>query len=408
MRGLSGVNKAVGYGSSMLLLALASLAAIPAMIHASGDRAWGSIATGQAVGAVAAVVVAFGWQLSGPAEIARGSAQSRRRSYVESLRLKGSLFVPVAGLAAAVAAVVAPSDPSFAAVGAVSFAALGLTANWVFVGLGRPFAMLGAETMPRVAGTVAGILLMLDGRDARVGLACQLAGMLVAVGLSSTWVFRATSPGAEPPFRALRVVVAEQRHGLTTTVMSAVYVALPVMIVSLVAPATQPVFALVDKVQRQIAVAAGPMVTVLQGWVPNAGARVQAQRVRRAIQFALAGAVVATAGLVVVAPWLFDRLSGGQIRVGTIPTVLAASFVGLAFLDNVMSKVVLSTVGRLDIASRATMWGSVVGLPAVVVGAAVWGATGALFGVVLGLLLRVALTWYGWTRHKPDGGEESA
>ena len=50
----SAIARLIGFGSSVVLLAAAALAAIPAMIAASGEAAWGGIALGQAVGAIGA------------------------------------------------------------------------------------------------------------------------------------------------------------------------------------------------------------------------------------------------------------------------------------------------------------------------------------------------------------------
>jgi len=71
----------MGYGSSMVLLAITSLLAIPAMVAASGTHAWGAIAVGQSIGGVAAVIIAYGWGLSGPAAIARADQLARMREY---------------------------------------------------------------------------------------------------------------------------------------------------------------------------------------------------------------------------------------------------------------------------------------------------------------------------------------
>lgn len=66
MRAPSGLNKLVGFGLSMALLAIAALVAIPAMIRSSGENAWGAIALGQNLGAFGAMLIAYGWGSSAP------------------------------------------------------------------------------------------------------------------------------------------------------------------------------------------------------------------------------------------------------------------------------------------------------------------------------------------------------
>jgi len=78
-RALPGIAKLSTYASSMLLLGIASLIIIPEMISVEGGRAWGSIAVGQAWGGVGAIIIAYGWHVSGPALVAQGDASSRRR-----------------------------------------------------------------------------------------------------------------------------------------------------------------------------------------------------------------------------------------------------------------------------------------------------------------------------------------
>src|SRR6478609_611747 len=109
----AGLSKIFGYSISMVLLAVASLVAIPAMVHASGAAAWGAIAAGQSIGGVAAVIIAYGGGLSGPAVIARADAGGRLKEYLESVAVKLSLCLPIGGAAFAVAWLVGRDDASF-------------------------------------------------------------------------------------------------------------------------------------------------------------------------------------------------------------------------------------------------------------------------------------------------------
>ncbi|QXT63424.1 lipopolysaccharide biosynthesis protein [Tessaracoccus palaemonis] len=389
MRALSGLNKAFGYALSMLLLAVASLVVIPAMIRASGDAAWGAIAVGQSVGAIAAVAVAYGWSLSGPAEVARGSADQRREEFVSSVKVRLSLFVPVVLVAVLVSMLLAPARPDLATLGSATASLAGLTANWFFVGLARPYVFLLVETVPRVVGTLVGILLMRHGADAGLGLACQSAGFLVAFCLSSVWIFAylrrsgavpAVVPGLGPLLRS-------RGDGLVSALGSAGYVAAPVIIVSAVAPAVQPLYALADKLQRQVSVAMGPAVTVLQGWVPRG--RHSASRARRGLAGSAGIAVLMALAVWVAGRPLLGWLGAGSLEPSGVLVVLMAVFVALNFMESVIAKTVLATFGKLRAVARATLVGALVGLPLVAAGAVWWGAEGALVGVVLGLAVRM-------------------
>ena len=350
-----GMSKLMGFGLSVLVLGVASLAAVPGMIAADGKVAWGAIALGQTIGTSGGVVAAYGWGLFGPAEVAGAAATERRVGYLESILARMALLLPVALVAASLAFVLAPARPIFAAVGAVSATTMGLTASWYFVGLARPYAMLVLETIPRAGGTAAGIILMSLGHSAVTLPACACLGMISGFAISTTWVFRSTArEGAERVRpRALRAVLSSHRHGLATDFAMATYAAAPLMIVSTVAPAVQPAFALADKVQTQISIASAPARNVLQGWVPRATGSARARRARTALLVSAGFAIAGGAGMVAVAPGLMGWLGNGQISVSWGVVLLVAACVALNFFARSVELVALAPFERLGVAARA-------------------------------------------------------
>ena len=386
-----------GYALSMVFLAAASLAAIPAMVSASGGVAWGSIAAGQSIGGVAATIIAWGWGLSGPATIARADANDRLTEYVESVISKLLLFVPVGSLAFIAALLVGRDFGVFAAVGALSMSTIGLTANWYFVGAGRPYVLLVCETIPRVLGTAVGIALMSSGSSALVGVSCQLVGSLLACIISSLWIIRPwnRSTLAGISRRPVLSVLAAQRYGVTSTVMSSIYNAAPIVIVSLVAPTVQPIYAVVDKVQRQVIVALGPFVTVLQGWVPRSSGTGVIQRVRIGIGTSAVGAILLGVVMLLLAPELVRWLGNGQITPTFLMLALTSIITAVSLFEQTVSKACLAALRRLDVVARSTAIGSIAGLPLVAIGAVSFGAAGALAGILAGLILRLLLELLG-------------
>ncbi len=390
MRGLSGVKKAAGYALSMAVLALAALAVIPSMIHASGEAAWGSIALGQSIGAVAAVLVGYGWMLSGPAAIARADTASRWREYRESMKVRLVLVVPVVATAAVLSALLATQRRDLAALASVTAGLIGLTSDWFFVGLGRPFVLFFVETLPRVGGTVAAIAVMWLGADAAVGLLLQAVGFTLGVGIASAWIIKRVGAAAaqRQPTRPLGKLLVLHRGGITSSLGASAYVSSPLVIVSAVAPQVQPLYALADKLQRQISIALVPVTTTIQGWVPRAAD--PSRRARTAIAFAAGIALVTGLGVLVFAPVLMSWLGGGSLRPTTGVVVLMAVFVMLNFTESVVAKAVLATYHRLDVVARATLVSAVIALPLVAVGAVFAGVEGALAAVCLGLAVRLA------------------
>lgn len=383
------MSRLAGFALTVITLGSLSLAAIPAMIAADGKVAWGAIALGQALGTSGAVIAAYGWGLFGPAEVAMATATERRAGYVESVIARLTLVLPVALVAAALAFALAPGRPVFAAAGAVSAASTGLSANWYFVGLARPYAMLLLETVPRASGLAAGIALMSAGYSAVALPACASVGMLAAFVISTVWVLRSTSrEGAERVRRrALREVLSSRRHGVATDFAMTTFAAAPLMIVSAVSPAIQPTFALADRFARQADVALAPARTVLQGWVPRATGPARVRRARTAIAAAAGFAVAVGLSLAVVGTPLMSWLGNGQISATWSVVLLVSACVALNFLVRAFELVALAPFERLDIAAKAIIASAIVGLPVVAFGAAFLGTVGALSGVLIALLL---------------------
>jgi hypothetical protein len=389
----AGIIRLFGFGLSIVVLALTSLAVIPAMVAADGEVAWGAIVVGQAVGAVAAVVVAYGWGVFGPARIASTSPTVRRAEYVESIRTGLVLLVPISAIAAVVACLLAPGQHQLAAAGAIAATSVGLTPQWYFVGMSRPFAMLLLDTIPRAGGTIVGIVLMHLGHGALTGLIGMFLGVLAGWSITTTWVLWTTRrEGAEPiPRRPLRTVFLDHRHGIASTLGISTYFAAPLMIVSVTAPGIQPVFALADKLQKQVTVALAPASTVLQGWVPRAVGVARSRRIKTALIAGCGFALVIGVGAVIVLPFLTDWLGNGQISLSFDAIVLIAACIAVTFIERVVEVAALAPFERLDVVTRAVTISAIVGLPLVALGATFGGTTGALGGVLAGLVICVVI-----------------
>lgn len=397
----------VGFAASLVMLAAVALLAVPAMISASGPRAWGAIATGQSIGAVAAVVLYLGWGISGPAVIARVTSVERGRLYAEALVVRLAVAVPVLAVASAITALVARSHVGLAILGSISAATIGLGAGWYFIGTAAPFRLLVLETVPRVTGTVIGIVAMRNGATAAAGLWGQLLGMLVAVVLPSVWIY-ATTRGVErwtAHVRPVRTVLREQVAGVATTTVAATYVALPVVIVGLTSTAALPAFAVLDKLQKQLYVSATPMISVLQGWVPRATPARLRSRIHQALVGGAAVCLALAVAIFVATPWLVDWLSAGHVSVEVLPSALIAAIVATNTYESVVSRGALVPLGRLRYASQVTACGSVIGLALIPPATLAWGATGALAAMLTGLVIRVVAGLLGvWTTRTPAPG----
>lgn len=392
-RSISRISTLAGFGATVLFLAIASLAAIPAMINSAGNDGWAAIALGQALGAIGAVALAYGWGLTGPAKIARAEVSVRRAEYFDSVRVKALLVAPVCGLAAVAAAYLEQAHALLAAAGAIQAATIGLTGNWYFVGTARPYAMLTVETLPRVAGTVVAIVAMTRGASATTGLLWMIGGTVIGFAAVTLYVVVSTAAGrhVSATRRGLTTILRAQRHGLSSHLLGTVYLAAPIVLVSALAPASQPVFALADKIIRQFTAALAPAVTVLQGWVPRADAASVVRRARIALVATVAAAALMAAAILVVAPLLVAWLSDGQMTMPRAMVALMTACIVVYFVESVIARAVLASFDRLRIVALATLISALTALPLVAIGAAQFGAVGALGAVLSGLVIRTGI-----------------
>lgn len=347
MRALSGLNKLVGFGLSMAMLAIVALVAIPAMIRASGESAWGVIALGQNLGSVGAMIVSYGWGIAGPAEVAAGDRASRLVEFLSSVKVRLVLLVPTALVAVVPSVLLAPTRPDLAAVGAVTTILTGLTANWFFVGLARPYVLMLVETVPRVLFTVVGIIEMEQGADAVVGLAWQGGGLIAAFVMSAWWIRRYLDSPANQKVAIpkLSTLLRQHGHGVTSSVGGTLYGVFPLVIVTVVAPAAQPMFALLDKLLKQIFVALFPVISVLQGWVPQV--EDPAPRAGKVMVWGAGISAAIAAGTTIFGGWMLHFLGAGTLTPPLVVTATMGVVLGLYFYVTILGHAVLATYGKM-------------------------------------------------------------
>lgn len=371
------------------MLAVIAILMIPSMVRISGASAWSAVASGQAMGAISATVIGYGWGLTGPALVASTASPGRRRLFIESLRVKLTVIIPAVLTASVIAYGINTEFGSYAVAGCIAASLIGLSSEWFFVGLNRPWSVLVLETIPRVLGGVAGIILMdLGVVDARGALVCQSVGLSLGILVAYLWVLRHIAPlsastkGSKEPLRRL---LTKHRHGVLSQVMATGYMAAPISIVAWIAPSVLPTFAVLDKAQKQIVTVIQPAVTALQGFTPSAKRR---QLGANCVTAAVLGAFLAVAlffTLLVIGAKFLTWLSAGQIPFESIHVFLLSLNCSVALLDSFLGRGILPALDRVDAVVRATSVCSVLGIASVFLLTPGFGATGALVGFGLGI-----------------------
>lgn len=387
------------------LFALASLWFVRAAISSSGLDSWASVAVGQTVGALGAIVVGYGWSIAGPTRVAALNREGQRQEYADATRVR-LIILPVAiTVVVVIVSLISSVDPLIAAVGSLPVLILALSANFYFVGTATPLRLLMLETVPRVAFTViACILMSVFGWNVLSGLLIQLLGAIVAVACSAAFILGSSARslyarGALDTRLSIKALLRRQRSGLLAALLVNFYAGAPILIVSVFAPAVLPAFSVVDKLAKQLLAGSSPVTAVLQGWVPRAGAGRLLARSRAAVAGAWALAAVVGAIVAVLSGPIVDWVSAGEYVPQMLTSTLIGTFVGLFLAQNAVSFSALAAQERLAIVNVSTAICAPIGLILVGLLTPIWGVDGALIGVCGGILGSLAwqsicaITW---------------
>jgi len=399
-RGASAVG---GFGLSVVLLGLVTLVAIPAMIVAEGAAGWGSIAVGQAIGIVASVAIMYGWGVTGPAAVARANFPQLRVEYSESLKVRLLLSVIVLAPAVGASAFFARVSPELGILGCLSTALLGLRGNWVFVGRGEPVRLLVLETLPRILGTLVGVIFMLWlGFGAVTGLLAQITGCIAAIGATSLWVYRHGGRSrSKMETRSTRSLLLIHRHGVVASVTAAAFGSTPIILVGLLAPASLPTFALLQRIMYQMSTASSPLADVLQGWVPRAPLGRVRERAFTAFRLAAVVAGCAAGFFAIIGPFVVDVLGASAVSAPYSAVLATGLATGASLLAYVSGRAGLVPLGMMRQLTSNTLWGTGLGLTATAVLSTLAGAAGAMSGVAIGLGSQVVMNGISMRRTRP-------
>ena len=349
------------FGVSVLLNGAVSLITIPVVVAMAGADPWASMATGQSIGNSIGVLVAFGWGLTGPASIAMASINRRPGLFLDSLFSRGALLLPLLLVQALVTVAIVPHDKFVAFVAGLAMTLAGVSANWYFAGEGRPGRFLLYDTIPRVLGTVTGLLLVVLTDELLFFALAQLAGSLLALGISCYVIFRGQALDFREAARLRNIVarLVEQRHGVIATGLQAAATPAILGIVALTALPSLPLFVLADRLAKFVGMATSPLIQVFQGWVPAARGAELLRRITLSTRITFALAILAGAVYTVLLPLFSVVLTHDQVAVDPSSAlafgIIASSWVLSPYLTNVA----LMAVGRVRVVAAST----VVGVP---------------------------------------------
>ncbi|MGO4806118.1 lipopolysaccharide biosynthesis protein [Arthrobacter sp. 2MCAF15] len=358
---------------------------LPAISVNFGHNGWASIAVGQSLGVAAAIVIELGWTVAGPIQVARESIDGRSSAFRRSLLERGCvalLSLPAIGV---VVHFINPVYGVEAFLTAIAMAMGGMSAAWFYVGTGASIRMLLLDSIPRVASSVAGAVLLISGAPLIALPLTQLTASFVLPFIPLLWLPKgAGRTEVRSVWKELAFTWRVQGAAFVTRVASSAYVALPTALMATVAPIVQVAsYAAVDRVGRTALAALAPFNLALQGWVPAAVGRERRRRMVLALWMNAVLALISTFGFWLLAPSVIQLLFAGEVS----PDGSAVFSFGLAIGAVVLSRCtgiqILAVLGRTWTTASSTIVGLVVSVPMVLVLGAEYGAVGVAWAIAV-------------------------
>ena len=375
----------VSYLAAPLLNAVSPLLALPAITASFGGEPWVAIAVGQSLGGTAGVIVELGWGLSGSQRVARMSPRNRAHAYGVSLVTKAIVGVPTIGLAIVLSAALAPEGQGALSAGVAAAAAIAMfSGSWIFIGILKPRLFLYTEVLPRaLLIAISAIVIHVGGPLWAYPVALLVSALAAPVAAAFVLKMRMRDLTSLGPRRLLRVI-GVQRHALSSSVYSSVYISLGTTIATLGAANATLLFASVDRLVRMLQQVLRTQNFFFKGWV---GREVDpGRRIHQAIRATMVSAVV---GLVcgvmfaAAAPWAAEIIFSGTVHIPPLAAAIAGLSIAIICTTMSSGNVLLVSLGRVQAVATSAATGAVVGLPGIFFGAMFFGGIGALAGQLL-------------------------
>ncbi|MGK9147410.1 hypothetical protein KXS11_07280 [Plantibacter flavus] len=378
-----------------MLGAISPLIALPAITSNFGARAWAAIAIAQSVGAACGVIVELGWGLNGPQRVARAQRRNQRQIMATSIATKASAFVVMGPLAVVLSAALAPGYVLAVALVALGATGVGLTASWFFVGTGSPAKIMVTDSLPRIAAVIIATLLI------SVGAPLYVYGLAILIPSLISPLLAIVLTGVSPvDFRAVRgvrllIAIRLQLVALSGRAVSALYIALPITLVSLVSPQSVAVFASIERLQRMTLTVLQSVPNFMQGWVGRTADR--EMRLKRATHSILLNAVMGAAAggvFTALAPWVSSVLFSGVVTISFTLSALGGCMIFIVCVSRATGNIALVALRNIRAISLSALAGALIGVPAILVLAFALGPAGGLLGEIIAeaVVLSIQLT----------------
>ena len=383
------VRRFGGFATSLAFSSAVNLLAIPFVISTLGKEVWGELALAQATAAIFGIIVAFGWGTVGAALVASLPPEKRPQMFVESLVSRGYLLLFAAPVMFTVMLLIAKTDPFVAAFASVAYVLPFVGASWFFIGQAKPWRLFLFDVLPQGLGTIAGLVLIQLVPDPIVFVLSLLVFNLLAVVSGAAGVLAQAGRRLEADLRIGPAMkrLKEQKHGVIAAGTGSLNSNLPMLVINQVVNAALPQYALADKLFRFAVAGFGPVLQVIQGWIPEAGPARSLHRIGTVAKLAPAAGLIAGGLLAVLTPWASTVFSGGAISVSFSLSIPFGAILGGVLVAQIVGLACLIPLGQGAALATSTAVGAALNVPLMLVLGLLVGAPGVAWAVGLAELV---------------------
>lgn len=372
------LGRVASFGAPPLLNLLTPILVLPVLASATDTVGWAELAIAQSTGSLAAVLIAFGWNVAGPVEVARADAGRVRQIYTESLLTRLAVASPVLIAVIALSLARAPDDYVGLSVAVAVAAALqGLSPTWVAIGLGRARSIVLFETLPRVALLVVSAAFIVAGGSILLYPAALGASTLIGIALFSTRTVRPiTIPGGWG--KAFRTRLRQLSSMAAATTTASLYSSGALLLVGLAATSREAAeVASADRLFRIGLVAAVVLANALQAWVVHRDEGLARHRRRHALMLHAGLGAIGGLALAGATPKAAEVLFGAHLAPDHVVAALYGTTFAIQAVQLSLVQHFLIPAGRSRAVMLSTLSGAGLGVPLILVLTAHGGARGA-------------------------------
>jgi hypothetical protein len=279
-----------------------------------------------------------------------------------------------------------------AALAAVSYILPFMGASWFFIGQAKPWKLFMLDVLPQGLGIVTGVLLIQFFPQPMVFVLSLLVFNLIAVVMGAAGAIAGTEGtlrldlGFGTAMRRLK----EQKYGVIAAGTGSLNSNFPMLAVNQVVTAALPQYALADKLFRFAVAGFGPILQVIQGWIPEGGPDQSARRIRTVAKLAPVAGLLAGTLLAVLTPWASRVFSGDVIAIDFSLSIPFGIILGGVIVAQVVGLACLIPLGKGAALAKSTAIGAAFNVPLMFVLGIIWGAPGVASAVGIAELIVAA------------------